>query len=94
MSQSKIYVGNLSYNTTETELRDFFAQYGTIEDIKLIMDRETGRSKGFGFITYSSGQEGDNALVANGTDLDGRKLNVNIAKEKSSSGDRGGDRRY
>ena len=81
MSQSKIYVGNLSYSTSEDELREFFAQYGNIQDIKLIIDFTTGRSKGFGFITYSSDQDCETALAANGADLDGRKLKVNIARE-------------
>ena len=57
MNQAKIYVGNLSYNTTEDELRDFFAQYGSIDDIKLISDHQTGRSKGFGFITMTDREE-------------------------------------
>lgn len=81
MSQSKIYVGNLSYNTTEDELRDYFAQYGNIEDIKLIIDFNTGRSKGFGFITFSANQDCENALAANGVELSGRKLKVNIARD-------------
>ncbi len=104
MNQSKIYVGNLSYNTTEDQLRDFFAQYGNIEEIKLISDFQTGRSKGFAFVTFGSDQEGQNALEANGVDLDGRKLNVNTAKDnnrrtggggKPGGGGRGGydDRR-
>lgn len=81
MSESKIYVGNLSYTTSEDELRGFFAQYGNIQDIKLIMDFTTGRSKGFGFITYASGQDCESALAANGAELDGRTLKVNIARE-------------
>src|SRR3989338_3431443 len=81
MSQSKVYVGNLSYTTTEDELRDYFSQYGNIEDIKLIIDFNTGRSKGFCFITYGSNQDSENALAANGVDLGGRKLKVNIARE-------------
>lgn len=85
MSQSKIYVGNLSYSTSEDELRDYFAQYGNIQDIKLIIDFSTGRSKGFGFITYASDQDCENALAANGVDLGGRKLKVNIAREDSRS---------
>src|SRR3989338_7329875 len=81
MSQSKNYVGNLSYNTTEDELRDYFGQYGNLEDIKLIIDFNTGRSKGFGFITYGSNQDCENALAANGVDMGGRKLKVNIARD-------------
>ena len=82
MSQSKIYVGNLSYNTTEDELRDYFTQFGTIEDIKLIIDFTTGRSKGFGFITFASAQESEAAVnAANGVDMGGRKLKVNIARD-------------
>src|SRR3990167_8338547 len=82
MSQSKIYVGNLSYNTTEDELRDYFTQFGTIEDIKLIIDFNTGRSKGFGFITFASAQESEAAVNAsNGVDMGGRKLKVNIARD-------------
>lgn len=91
MSQSKVYVGNLSYNTTEDQLRDFFSQYGTIEDVKLIIDFNTGRSKGFGFVTYGSAQDCENALAANSVDLDGRKLKVNIAREDNRrSGGAGG----
>lgn len=97
MNQAKIYVGNLSYNTTEDQLRDFFAQYGTIEDIKLISDFQTGRSKGFGFVTYGSDEDGQKALAANGADLDGRKLKVNTAKENTtrrSGGSNGGGYRH
>ncbi|OGT53784.1 MAG: hypothetical protein A3E84_02135 [Gammaproteobacteria bacterium RIFCSPHIGHO2_12_FULL_42_13] len=90
MSQSKIYVGNLPYTTTEDELRDYFTQYGNIEDIKLIIDFNTGRSKGFGFITYSSNQECENALAANGVEMSGRKLKVNIARDDNRRSGGGG----
>ena len=87
MSQSKIYVGNLSYNTTEDELRDYFSQFGNIEDIKLIIDFATGRSKGFGFISYGSDQECESAVAtANGYELSGRKLKVNIARDDNRTG--------
>jgi cold-inducible RNA-binding protein len=92
MSQTKIYVGNLSYNTTEDELRTFFSQFGTIGEVKLIIDFNTGRSKGFGFITYSSDQDCESAVAgANGVEMDGRKLKVNIAREdnRSSAGNGG-----
>lgn len=92
MSQSKVYVGNLSYSTSEDELRDYFAQYGNIEDIKLIIDFNTGRSKGFGFITFASDQDCENALAANGVEMGGRKLKVNIARDdnRRSAGGAGG----
>ena len=90
MNKSKIYVGNLSYDTTEDGLRDYFAQYGTIEHAKLIVDFNTGRSKGFAFITFASDEEGEAALAANGVDLDGRRLNVNTAKDNNTRG--GGSR--
>lgn len=86
MSQSKIYVGNLSYDTTEDELRTYFSQFGNIQDIKLIIDFSTGRSKGFGFVTYASDQDSESALAANGVELSGRKLKVNIAREDNRTG--------
>ena len=82
MNKSKIYVGNLSYDTTEDGLRDFFGQYGNISEIRLISDFQTGRSKGFGFITFSSDAEGESALSAHDVELDGRKLRVNTAQDK------------
>lgn len=82
MDQSKVYVGNLAYSTTEDELRDFFTQYGNIKDVRLISDFQTGRSKGFGFVTFATPEEGKNALDANGAEFGGRKLNVNTAKER------------
>lgn len=94
MSEAKIYVGNLPYNTSDDELREFFSQYGSIDDIKLISDFQTGRSKGFGFITFSSDDEGKNALNANDTEFQGRKLRVNTAKENTRRGGGGGRRHY
>ena len=85
---NKIYVGNLSYETTEDGLRSHFMQYGNIDDLKLIMDRETGRSKGFGFITFDSDESGKSALDSNGTDIDGRQIRVNTAQEGGGSGGR------
>jgi len=94
--QSRIYVGNLSYGVTQDQLVDFFTQYGEITDAKLITDRDTGRSKGFGFITFAEQSAVEAALVADGTELDGRKLKVNIAKEMErrtgGGGGGGGDR--
>ncbi len=82
MSQPKIYVGNLSYNVTADHLNDFFVQFGEINEVKLISDRETGRSKGFAFITFANQQSADKAVEeADGTEFEGRRLKVNIAKD-------------
>ncbi|MCF6767428.1 RNA-binding protein [Thiotrichales bacterium 19S11-10] len=87
MNESKIYVGNLSYNTSESGLKEFFTGFGNIESIKLITDRETGRSKGFAFITYFSSDECNEAIQqANGVELDGRKIIVNMARSKPQHG--------
>ncbi len=93
MKKSKIYVGNLSYNTTEDGLRNFFGQFGTVEEVVIISDRQTGRSKGFGFVTFSSDEEGESALEANGDDLDGRSLKVSTAKENTNRRP-GGNRQF
>ena len=79
----KIYVGNLSYSTTEEDIRTAFSQYGTVDSADLILDRSTGRSKGFGFVEMSVDSEGQAAIDAlNGKDVDGRSLNVNVAKPR------------
>lgn len=83
MNTSKIFVGNLSYNTSEDDLRQFFGQYGQVTDIKIIIDRDSGRSKGFGFVSFGSNQEGEKALAANQAELDGRQLNVSTARERA-----------
>jgi heterogeneous nuclear ribonucleoprotein A1/A3 len=90
MSQTKVYVGNLSYDTDENSLEDFFSSCGEITDLKLIKDRDTGRSKGFAFITFDSQEAMDKALQLNDQDLDGRKVRVNEAKESTGGGRRGG----
>lgn len=86
MSQNKIYVGNLSYNTTEDGLRDYFVKFGDMEEVKLITDRDTGRSKGFAFITFVNESSAKDSLAANGEELDGRPLRVNMANDKERSG--------
>ncbi len=89
----KLFVGGLSWNTDDQGLRDYFAQCGTVEDAKVITDRETGRSRGFGFVTFSSSEEAQSAIQQmNGTDLDGRSLNVNEAQDKRGGGGGGGHR--
>ena len=85
-----IYVGNLSYSLSESELRDAFADFGEVSSVKVLMDRETGRSKGFAFITFATQQAAESALEKNGQDCNGRALRVNIAQEKG--GGRGGRR--
>jgi len=90
MQQNKLYVGNFPYSVDETQLREMFSAYGDIQDIALIKDRETGRSKGFAFITFASQQAAEKALALNGKEVDGRALKVNMAQEKESRGGRGG----
>ena len=80
----KIYVGNLSYSTTDEDIRQAFSQYGTVDSADVIMDRSTGRSKGFGFVEMSVDSEGQAAIDAlNGKEVDGRSLNVNVAKPRA-----------
>ena len=79
----KIYVGNLSYSTSEQDIRSAFSQYGTVDSADIITDRGTGRSKGFGFVEMDVDSEGQAAIDAlNGKDMDGRILNVNVAKPR------------
>ena len=88
---SKLYVGNMSFNTTEDALRDAFTQFGTVTDVYIANDRETGRPRGFAFVTFSSEAESKAAIEKmNGADLDGRALTVNEARPKESSGGGGG----
>lgn len=89
----KLYVGNLSYTVDSTQLTDLFAQVGTVDSANVIMDRESGRSKGFAFIEMSANEEAEAAIQKfNGTDLSGRAMNVSEAKPQAPrSGDsRGG----
>ena len=80
---NKLFVGNLSFNTTENDLQDAFAAHGTVTETNLMMDRETGRPRGFGFVTMSSAEEAQKAIAAlNGKQLDGRALTVNVAKPR------------
>jgi len=82
----KIYVGNLPFSATENEIRDLFAQQGTVESVKLITDRETGRARGFGFVEMDD--EGAAAAIQslNGADLGGRRLVVNEARDREGGG--------
>lgn len=87
--ETKLYVGNLSYNTTDNDLRTLFAQAGTVTSVDLIKDRDTGMSKGFGFVQMSTQAEAEQAIkMFNGYDLDNRQLKVNPARPKEESGSR------
>ena len=86
-----IYVGNLSFNTSEQDLNDAFSKHGTVTSAKIITDRDTGRSRGFGFVEMSDDAEGMVAInQLNGSDLDGRSLTVNVAKPRSDNRGGGG----
>jgi cold-inducible RNA-binding protein len=87
-----IYVGNLSYSTSESNLETMFSEFGTVESVRIITDRETGRSKGFGFVDMPDDEEANSAIEAlNGREIDGRTLRVNEARPKTEGG--GGGRR-
>ena len=87
--KKKLYVGNLSFETTETELKDLFDQAGSVETVRIITDRDTGRSRGFGFVEMQGG--GDKAIAAlNGKDFKGRALTVNEARPMSPRDSGGG----
>src|SRR6202046_4898388 len=94
---NKIFVGNLSFDTTENDLQDAFAAHGTVTETNMMMDRETGRPRGFGFVTMSTADEAQKAIAAlNGKELGGRALTVNVAKpreERAPGGGGGGGRR-
>ena len=91
----KLYVGNLPYSATESALSDKFAASGTVESCKLITDRATGQSKGFGFVEMDSSQDAQAAITAlDGTELDGRNIKVNEAKERVPRGGGGGGGGY
>jgi len=88
---TNIFVGNLSFDATEGAIRSLFEQYGSVERVNLVTDRDTGRARGFGFVEMSNDVEGQNAIAAlNGRDLDGRTLNVNEARPKENRGGGGG----
>jgi cold-inducible RNA-binding protein len=90
MSQNKIYVGNLSFDTIASDLEEFFSQYGKIVDTKLIKDRDTDKSKGFGFITFDTQKGAQASLAADGTELKGRRIKVNMARDDSRRSGGGG----
>ncbi len=93
---TKLYVGNLSFNTSNEDLQELFGQAGTVETVNIVEDRDTGRSRGFGFVEMSSKEEGQAAIEQlNGKEIDGRSLTVNEARpreERSGGGGGGGNR--
>ena len=93
----KLFVGNLGYGVTEDSLRSLFASYGTVESVTILKDRDSGQSRGFGFVEMSNNNESQKAITAlNGKEFEGRMLNVNEARPKEDrgfGGDRGGQRR-
>jgi RNA recognition motif-containing protein len=89
----KLHVGNLSYNTGENDLRDLFSAYGTVESVAVITDRDSGRSKGFGFVEFADDAQAQAAIAGlNGKDVGGRALTVSPARPKTEGGG-GGNRR-
>ena len=90
---NKLYVGGLSWNTDNDGLRQAFERFGDVEDVRVVTDRETGRSRGFGFVTFNSSQAAQAAISEmDGTELDGRNIKVNEAEDKPRGGGGGGDR--
>jgi RNA recognition motif-containing protein len=88
---TNIFVGNLSYQTTQEELHSAFSQYGNVERVNIVTDRDTGQPRGFAFVEMTESQEAQNAINAlNGTELKGRTLNVNEARPKPAGGGGGG----
>ncbi|KAK9116066.1 hypothetical protein Sjap_015013 [Stephania japonica] len=91
MSSSKLFIGGISYGTDDTSLREAFASYGEVIEARVILDRETGRSRGFGFVSFTSAEEATSAIQAmDGKDLHGRRVRVNYATDRSSGGGYGG----
>src|SRR5438876_6475689 len=92
---TKLYVGNLSFNTTETDLQDLFAQAGPVNEVMLMQDKFTGKSRGFAFVTMASDQDAQNAVnTLNGKNLDGRPLTVNEARPREDRPSGGGGGGY
>jgi RNA recognition motif-containing protein len=87
----KLYVGNLSFQTSDDDLRDLFSQAGTVETANVVQDRDTGRSRGFGFVEMANKEEGEAAIAQfNGKEFNGRNLTVNEARPREDRGGRGG----
>lgn len=93
MSNARLFVGNLPYRAEESELNEYFSQAGVVSSVQLMFDRDTGRSRGFGFIEYTTPDDANKAVeMFNNQDFQGRNLTVNIARPRESRGPQGRDR--
>jgi len=90
----KLYVGNLPYNISDDQLNDIFARFGTPDSARVVTDRMTGQSKGFGFVEFSNADQAKQAMSLNGTESGGRSLTVNEARPRNDGGGGGGRSRY
>ncbi len=88
--QNQLFVGNLAFSTTKEELEAAFSVYGTVVEVKIPVDRDTGRVRGFAFVTFDNQQAAEKALALDGSDLNGRSIRVNVAQEKKAGGTGGG----
>jgi cold-inducible RNA-binding protein len=88
--QNQLFVGNLAFSTTKEELEAAFSNYGTVVEVKIPIDRDTGRVRGFAFVTFETQQAAEKALALDGTDLNGRAIRVNVAQEKKTGTGGGG----
>lgn len=85
LQETKLYIGNIDYSATENELANHFSRYGTIETVNIPVDRYTGRTRGFGFITFKSVQDAIKAMELDGSEFKGRQIQVNFARERASA---------
>ena len=90
----KLYVGNLPYNNSDDQLRDMFAKYGVPDSSRVITDRDSGQSKGFGFVEFHNDEQARQAMALNGTEFGGRSLTVNEARPRNGGSGGGGRSRY
>ncbi len=88
---NKLYVGNISFQTKEENLEELFGEFGKVNSVKIITDRETGRSRGFGFVEMETSEEAEEVISnLNGKEVDGRTLKINVAQDKNAGGGGGG----
>ncbi len=93
MQQNKLFIGNLPFSVTEAELETAFGEYGELDEVKVITDRETGRSRGFAFVTFNTQHAAESALELDGKDMGGRQMRVNVATERPKGNGGGGARK-